>query len=117
MKKRRYIPWCLLGGLLLITVGILVPVLYVVFSMGIVVHDTIYLANPELGPEGWIKHTDAILEPMILWITQPLFLLLTCWVLACLWAVIELTRKQRRVEQAECTVPVKAAPSASSTVR
>lgn len=98
MKKKRFIPWCLFGVLLLVTIGILAPVLYVVFSMGIVVHDTIYLANPELGPAGWSKYTDDILEPMILWITWPLFLLLACWVLACLWGVIAVTRKQRGVE-------------------
>ena len=84
----------------LITAVILVPVLNMLFSMGIVVHDTIYLANPELGPDGWIKYSERILDPLILWITYPLFLLLACWILACMGLIFAFKRYQKRVEQA-----------------
>ena len=100
MNTQYFNPWRLFGVLGLITAVILVPVLNMLFSMGIVVHDTIYLANPELGPDGWIKYSERILDPLILWITYPLFLLLACWILACMGLIFAFKRYQKRVEQA-----------------
>ena len=109
MNTQYFNPWRLFGVLGLITAAILVPVLNMLFSMGIVVHDTIYLANPELGPDGWIKYSERIMDPLILWITYPLFLLLACWILACMGLIIAFIRYQKRVEQGgpstRCRVP------------
>ena len=109
MNTQYFNPWRLFGVLGLITAAILVPVLNMLFSMGIVVHDTIYLANPELGPDGWIKYSERIMDPLILWITYPLFLLLACWRLACMGLIIAFIRYQKRVEQGgpstRCRVP------------
>jgi len=97
MKWKRVIPWLLYVLLLSFTIGVLVPVVYVVFMLGIAIHDTIYLANPELGPDGWMKYTGMILEP-VMWVTWPLFMLLGAWFLACTWAIIRLMRGKRAVE-------------------
>ena len=100
------------GLLSLITAVILVPVLYMLFSMGIVIHDTIYLANPELGPEGWIKYSETIMDPLTLWIIYPLFLLLACWILACMGTIITFVKYQKRVEQGGPAYPPQSVGSA-----
>ena len=99
MNTQTFNPWRLFGLLGLITAVSLVPVLNMFFSMGIIIHDSIDQANPELGPEGWIKYSETIMNPLLLWIIYPLFLLLACWILACMGTIISFAKYQKRVEQ------------------
>ena len=93
--KRRTI-WVVFNFLLVATVMALFAVGSVFLSLGIAVHDTIYVANPALGPDGWTKYTEQIIGFVML-IVRPLFLLLLAWMIACTAFLVALNRNKESV--------------------
>jgi len=96
MQKRR-IAWRICGVASLISVLALLLQARRFFFMGIAVHDTIYMANPTLGPDGWLKYTSEVFDSFMPVLSTVFWLFIT-WVFLCTGLVAFLSAGARKVE-------------------
>lgn len=90
----------IIQAMFVISVVILIALWVYSLSLGIAVHDTIYMANPELGPDGWLKYTEQILAYFDV-VILTLFFLLLFWMIASSAIVILCTKKPKGSNKAK----------------